>query len=49
MRNPRVRFQIDVYAIEHDPFAIATDWRADTLQFHHVSNVNGCFVVGDGV
>src|SRR6266487_6319159 len=37
MRNPRVRFQIDVYAIEHDPFAIRR-WhrRADALQFHHV-------------
>ena len=37
MRNPRVRFQIDIYAIEHDPFAIRR-WhrRADALQFHHV-------------
>src|SRR5438874_10828999 len=37
MRNPHVRFQIDVYAIEHDPFAIRRrHWRADALQFHHV-------------
>ena len=37
MRNPRVRFQIDVYAIEHDPFAIRRRHRrADALQFHHV-------------
>jgi hypothetical protein len=37
MRNPGVRFQIDVYAIEHDPFAIRRRHGcADTLQFHHV-------------
>src|SRR2546430_1918237 len=37
MRNPCVRFQIDVYAIEHDPFAVRRrHWRADTLHFHHV-------------
>ena len=37
MRNPRVRFQIDVYAIEHDPFAVRRRHRrTDALQFHHV-------------
>jgi hypothetical protein len=37
MRNLRVRFQIDIYAIEHDPFAIRRRHRrADALQFHHV-------------
>src|SRR5258708_37986630 len=37
MRNPRVRFQIDVYAIENNPFAIRRRHRrADALQFHHV-------------
>ena len=37
MRNPGVRFQIDVYAIEDDPFAIRRGHRrADALQFHHV-------------
>src|SRR6476620_11063324 len=37
MRNPGVRFQIDVYAIEHNPFAIRRgDRRTDALQFHHV-------------
>src|SRR6185369_5823113 len=37
MRNPRVCFEIDVYAIEHDPLAV---WRrhrrAHALEFHHV-------------
>src|SRR4051812_32303553 len=37
MRNPSVRFQVDVYAIEHDPFAVRRRHRrADALQFHHV-------------
>src|SRR5258705_858077 len=37
MRDLRVRFQIDVYAIEYDPFAIRRRHRrADALQFHHV-------------
>src|SRR6476469_3843016 len=37
MRSPRVRFQIDVYAIENNPFAIRRRHRrADALQFHHV-------------
>src|SRR5260370_14848340 len=37
MRNPSVRFQIDVYAIEHNPLAVRRwHWRADALQFHHV-------------
>src|SRR5437667_12773803 len=37
MRNPRVRFEIDIYAIEDDPFAIGR-WhrRADAFEFHHV-------------
>ena len=42
MRNPRVRFQIDIYAIEHDPFAIRRRHRcADALQFHHVLEREG--------
>src|SRR6478672_6543856 len=37
MRNPRVRFKIDLYAIEHDPFAIrGRHRRADALQVHHI-------------
>src|SRR6478672_4247761 len=37
MRNPHVRSQIDVYAIENNPFAIRRRHRrADALQFHHV-------------
>ena len=37
MRNPRVCLEIDIYAIEHDPFAVRRrHWRADALQFHHV-------------
>jgi hypothetical protein len=37
MRNLRVLLEIDIYAIEHDPFAIGRRHRrADTLQFHHV-------------
>src|SRR5436190_21525300 len=37
MRNPRVRFQIDIYAIENNPFAVGRRHRrADALQFHHV-------------
>src|SRR5262245_42120179 len=37
MRNSGVRFQIDIYAIEHDPFTIRR-WhrRADALESHHV-------------
>src|SRR5438034_5317368 len=36
-RNPRVRFEIDIYAIEDDPFAIRRrQRRADPLKFHHV-------------
>src|SRR4029453_555845 len=42
MRNPRVRFQIDVYTIENDPFAIRRRRRrADALQFHHVFEREG--------
>src|SRR6478735_98520 len=42
MRNPRVRFQIDVYAIENNPFAIRRRHRrADALQFHHVFEREG--------
>src|SRR4029453_1205820 len=42
MRNPRVRFQIDVYTIENDPFAIRRRRRrADALQFHHVFEGEG--------
>src|SRR5262245_41966034 len=37
MRNLGVRFQVGIYAIEHDPFAIRRRHRrADALQFHHV-------------
>src|SRR6266436_1405229 len=36
-RNLRVRFEIDIYAIEHHPFAIRRrHWRADALKSHHV-------------
>src|SRR2546427_3512331 len=37
MRNSRVCFEIDMYTIQHDPFAIGR-WhrRADAFQFHHV-------------
>src|SRR6267143_4601053 len=37
MRNSGVCFEIDIYTIEHDPFAIGRGHRrADALQFHHV-------------
>src|SRR6185369_8338125 len=37
MRNPGVRFQVDVYAIEHYPFPIRRRHRrADALEFYHV-------------
>ena len=37
MRNLRVRVEIDIYAIEHDPFTIRRrHWCAEALQFHHV-------------
>src|SRR5438094_3994958 len=37
VRNPGVRFQIDIYAIESNPFAIRRrQRRADPLEFHHV-------------
>src|SRR6266576_2451129 len=46
MRNPGVRFQIDVYAIEHDPFAVwRWNRRTDALQFHHVLGYEWVFGV----
>src|SRR4029077_10459800 len=37
MRNFRVRIQIDVFAVEYDPFPIRRRYRcADALQRHHV-------------
>src|SRR5947208_10657992 len=37
MRDLRVRFEIDIYAIEQDPFAIGRRYRrANALQLHHV-------------
>ena len=37
MRNLRVRFEIDINAIEHDPFPIRRGHRrADAFQLHHV-------------
>src|SRR5437899_12940590 len=46
MRNLRVRREIDVFAIEHDPFAIGRRHRrADALQRHHVFECEGMFSV----
>src|SRR5215475_26983 len=37
MRNPGIGFEIDIDAIEHNPFAIRRRHRrADALQLHHV-------------
>src|SRR5580765_4796883 len=45
MRNPSVRFQIDVYAIEHNPFAVRRRHRcADALQFHHILECEWTFL-----
>ena len=50
MRNLRVRLEIDIYAIEHDPFAIRRRHRrADPLQFHHVFEGERTFCVCAGM
>src|SRR5256714_15167374 len=37
MRNFRVRFEIDIDRVEHNPFPVRRwHWRADTFQLHHV-------------
>ena len=48
MRNFRVRFQIDIFAIEHHPFSIRR-WhrRADELELHHVFEGEWMFATGD--
>ncbi len=46
MRNLGVRFQIDIHAVEHDPFAVGRRHRrTDTLKFHHVLEREGMFGV----
>src|SRR5262245_58553243 len=42
IRNPRVRFQIDIYAIEHHPFTVRRrHWRSDALKLHHILKRKG--------
>src|SRR5438876_1045712 len=42
MRNLRVRIEIDIFAIEHDPFSIRRRHRrANALEFHHVLKREG--------
>src|SRR5438552_18139015 len=48
MRNFRVRFQIDIFAIEHHPFSIRR-WhrRADAFELHDVFEGEWMFATGD--
>src|SRR5204863_3641220 len=47
MRNPRVRFQIDIDAVENNPFAIRRRHRrADTFERHHVFECERMFLGG---
>src|SRR6266566_7895448 len=48
MRNFRVRFQIDIFAIEHHPFSIRRRHRrADAFELHHVFEGEWMFATGD--
>jgi len=45
MRNLRIRGEIDIFAIEHDPFPIRRRYRrADALQRHHILEGEGMFL-----
>src|SRR5262245_544016 len=45
MRNPCVRFKIDIYAVEHDPLAARGRHRcADALKFYHVLEPEGALL-----
>src|ERR1043165_3729178 len=42
MRNLRVRFEIDIYAVENNPFAVGRGHRrADSLELHHILKRKG--------